>query len=64
MKEANFPLFAANLRGADDKLLEGFKESIIIDVGGAKLMANDVMAYITAKKAIAPKVEGRIRIKM
>ena len=26
----------------------------------AKLMANDVMAYITARKTVSPAVEGRI----
>jgi 5'-nucleotidase/UDP-sugar diphosphatase len=30
----------------------------------AKLMANDVMAYIAKQKTIAPKVEGRIDLKM
>jgi 5'-nucleotidase / UDP-sugar diphosphatase len=29
-----------------------------------KLMANDVMAYITAQKMVAPKVEGRIGLRM
>lgn len=29
-----------------------------------KLMANDVMAYITAQKTVAPKVEGRIGLRM
>ena len=29
-----------------------------------KLMANDVMAYIAAQKSVAPKVEGRIDLKM
>jgi len=29
-----------------------------------KLMANDVMAYITARKTVAPKVEGRIGLRM
>lgn len=33
-------------------------------VRDAKLLANDVMAYITARKAVAPKIEGRIRLKM
>jgi 2',3'-cyclic-nucleotide 2'-phosphodiesterase (5'-nucleotidase family) len=36
----------------------------LLGVRDAKLMANDVMAYITSKKAIAPKVEGRIKLKM
>jgi 2',3'-cyclic-nucleotide 2'-phosphodiesterase (5'-nucleotidase family) len=36
----------------------------LFGVREAKLMANDVMAYIAAKKEIAPKVEGRIKIKM
>jgi 5'-nucleotidase / UDP-sugar diphosphatase len=35
------------------KPLFGLRES--------KLMANDVMAYISAKKEIAPKIEGRIK---
>ena len=29
-----------------------------------RLMANDVMAYITAQKTVAPKVEGRIGLRM
>ena len=29
-----------------------------------KLMANDVMAYITAQKTVAPKVDGRIGLRM
>jgi 5'-nucleotidase / UDP-sugar diphosphatase len=29
-------------------------------VRDAKLMANDVMAYVTAHKTISPVVEGRI----
>jgi 5'-nucleotidase / UDP-sugar diphosphatase len=33
-------------------------------VRDAKLMANDVMAYITARKTVAPKVEGRIDMRM
>ncbi len=36
----------------------------LLGVRDAKLMANDVMAYITSRKAIAPKVEGRIKLKM
>ena len=37
MKEAKFPLFAANLRTAEDKPIEGFKDSTIMDIGGAKV---------------------------
>jgi 5'-nucleotidase / UDP-sugar diphosphatase len=37
MKEAKFPLFAANLRTADGKPIEGFKDSTILDIGGAKV---------------------------
>lgn len=36
----------------------------LLGVRDAKLMANDVMAYIAAKKTVAPKVEGRIKLKM
>ncbi|MGE0239911.1 MAG: bifunctional UDP-sugar hydrolase/5'-nucleotidase [Parvibaculaceae bacterium] len=32
----------------------------LLTVRDAKLMANDVMAYVTARKTVAPKVEGRI----
>jgi 5'-nucleotidase / UDP-sugar diphosphatase len=35
----------------------------LFGVRDAKLMANDVMAYITAKKTVSPKVEGRIKMK-
>jgi 5'-nucleotidase / UDP-sugar diphosphatase len=37
MKEAKFPLFAANLRNADGTPVEGFQDTIIIDKGGAKI---------------------------
>jgi 5'-nucleotidase / UDP-sugar diphosphatase len=36
----------------------------LLGVRDAKLMANDVMAYITARKTVAPKVEGRIDLRM
>lgn len=36
----------------------------LLGVRDAQLMANDVMAYITARKTVAPKVEGRIDLKM
>ena len=36
----------------------------LFGVRDAKLMANDVMAYIAAKKTVSPKVEGRIKLKM
>jgi 2',3'-cyclic-nucleotide 2'-phosphodiesterase (5'-nucleotidase family) len=36
----------------------------LLGVRDARLMANDVMAYITARKIVAPRVEGRIRLKM
>lgn len=32
----------------------------LLGVRDAQLMANDVMAYVTARKTVAPKVEGRI----
>jgi 5'-nucleotidase/UDP-sugar diphosphatase len=34
------------------------------DMRDGKLMANDVMAYITAQKTVAPRVEGRIGLRM
>ncbi len=43
-------------------VLKGAKQ--LLGVRDAKLMANDVMAYITARKTISPKVEGRIKLKM
>lgn len=36
----------------------------LLGVRDARLMANDVMAYITARRTVAPRVEGRIRLKM
>ena len=36
----------------------------LLAVRDGKLMANDVMAYIAAQKTVAPKVEGRIGIRM
>jgi 5'-nucleotidase/UDP-sugar diphosphatase len=36
----------------------------LLGVRDAKLMANDVMAYITARKTVAPKAEGRIDLRM
>jgi 2',3'-cyclic-nucleotide 2'-phosphodiesterase (5'-nucleotidase family) len=35
----------------------------LFGVRDAKLMANDVMAYVTARKSVSPKVEGRILFK-
>jgi 2',3'-cyclic-nucleotide 2'-phosphodiesterase (5'-nucleotidase family) len=43
-------------------MLKGAKQ--LLGVRDAKLMANDVMAYIASRKTIAAKVEGRIRLKM
>jgi 5'-nucleotidase / UDP-sugar diphosphatase len=34
----------------------------LFGVRDAKLLANDVMAYISAHKSVAPKVEGRIKL--
>ncbi|PZF76123.1 bifunctional metallophosphatase/5'-nucleotidase [Aestuariivirga litoralis] len=36
----------------------------LLGVRDGKLMANDVMAYIAAQKTVAPKVEGRIGLRM
>lgn len=36
----------------------------LLGVRDARLMANDVMAYIAARKTVEPKVEGRIELKM
>ena len=36
----------------------------LLGVRDGRLMANDVMAYIAEKKTVAPKVEGRIHLKM
>ncbi len=36
----------------------------LLGVRDAKLMANDVMAFVTAAKTVSPKPEGRIRLKM
>lgn len=36
----------------------------LLGVRDAKLMANDVMAYVTARKSVAPKREGRIDLRM
>lgn len=37
MKEANFPLFAANMRDAKGAALPGFRDRIILDIGGIKV---------------------------
>ena len=37
MGEANFPLFAANMRDADGRPLPGFKDRSIVDAGGIKV---------------------------
>jgi 2',3'-cyclic-nucleotide 2'-phosphodiesterase (5'-nucleotidase family) len=42
-------------------MLKGAKP--LLGVRDAKLMANDVMAYIAAQKQVAPRVEGRIVLK-
>ena len=36
----------------------------LLGVRDGRLMANDVMAYITAKKTVEPKVEGRVALRM
>lgn len=36
----------------------------LLGVRDAKLLANDVMAYIAARKSVAPKVEGRLKLSM
>ncbi len=36
----------------------------LLAVRDGKLMANDVMAYVAAQKTVAPKVEGRIGLRM
>jgi 5'-nucleotidase / UDP-sugar diphosphatase len=36
----------------------------LLGVRDAKLMANDVMAYVTSRKSVSPKIEGRIKLKM
>ncbi len=36
----------------------------LLGVRDGKLMANDVIAFITARKSVAPKVEGRIDLRM
>jgi 2',3'-cyclic-nucleotide 2'-phosphodiesterase (5'-nucleotidase family) len=37
MKEAQFPLFAANMRNGDGSMLPGFKDRTIIDVEGVRI---------------------------
>jgi 5'-nucleotidase/UDP-sugar diphosphatase len=38
-----------------------FREAkLLLTVRDAKLMANDVMAYVTARKTVSPAAEGRI----
>jgi len=37
MAEANFPLYAANLRGPDGAVLPGFRDRSIVDVGGVRV---------------------------
>lgn len=44
------------------KVLTGAKP--LFGVRDAKLLANDVMAYVTKRKTVSPKVEGRITLKM
>lgn len=36
----------------------------LLGVRDAKLLANDVIAYISARKTVSPKVEGRVKLKM
>lgn len=36
----------------------------LLSIRDGKLMANDVMAYIAAQKTVAPRVEGRIGLRM
>jgi 2',3'-cyclic-nucleotide 2'-phosphodiesterase (5'-nucleotidase family) len=47
-------------RGGDGyAMFEGARE--LLSARDARLMANDVMAYVSGKREVAPKVEGRIR---
>ena len=39
-------------------------ETALLSAHDGKLMANDVMAYIAALKTVAPKVEGRIGLRI
>jgi hypothetical protein len=36
----------------------------LLGVRDARLMANDVMAYIAARKTVSPRIEGRIDLRM
>ena len=36
----------------------------LLGVRDAKLLTNDVMAYIANRKSVAPRVEGRLRLAM
>ncbi len=51
MSEAKFPLFAANLRGADGKALAGFKDAEIRDIGGVKVGIIGTTAEDSAAKS-------------
>ena len=51
MGEAKFPLFAANLRGADGKLPAGFQSSAISDIRGVKVGFVGIAAQDTPDKS-------------
>ncbi len=58
MGEAKFPIFAANLRGADGRSLPGHRDEIIIDQGGVKI----AIIGLTAQDSHEKSNPGDLRI--
>ena len=48
------------LRGGGDGYVSLKNGKVLIDAGGAQLLATAVMDYIAAGDRVAPKIEGRI----
>jgi 5'-nucleotidase / UDP-sugar diphosphatase len=52
------------MQGGGDGYTVFKSAKVLVDALGAKLLATAVMDYITAKKQVAPAIEGRIKAKM
>ncbi|MDP2355614.1 MAG: bifunctional UDP-sugar hydrolase/5'-nucleotidase [Beijerinckiaceae bacterium] len=58
MGEAKFPVFAANLRGADGRVLPGHRDEMIIDQGGVRI----AIIGLTAQDSHEKSNPGDLRI--
>ena len=52
------------MQGGGDGYAMFKSAKVLVDALNGKLLASDVMDYIAANKAVAPAIEGRIKVKM